>query len=87
MSGSFFGLGFCLFVCFGVFVCFFICLFGFETKFLCVVLVVLELSLWTRLASTSEIHLPLPLPPVLGLMVYATILARLSVNEYSFNLQ
>jgi hypothetical protein len=35
----------------------------FETGFLCVALAVLELTLLTRLASNSEIHLPLPLPP------------------------
>jgi hypothetical protein len=33
---------------------------GFETRFLCVALAVLELTLQTRLASNSEIHLPLP---------------------------
>jgi hypothetical protein len=31
----------------------------FETGFLCVALAVLELTLWTRLASNSEIRLPL----------------------------
>jgi hypothetical protein len=31
-----------------------------ETGFLCVALAVLELTLQTRLASNSEIHLPLP---------------------------
>ena len=31
-----------------------------ETGFLCVVLAVLEHTLYTRLASNSEIHLPLP---------------------------
>jgi hypothetical protein len=42
------------------------CLFGggggwfFETGFLCIALAVLELNLKTRLASNSEIHLPLP---------------------------
>jgi hypothetical protein len=34
--------------------------FLFETGFLCVALAVLELTMWTRLASNSEIHLPLP---------------------------
>jgi hypothetical protein len=34
--------------------------FVFETGFLCVVLAVLELTLYTRLASNSEIRLPLP---------------------------
>jgi hypothetical protein len=34
--------------------------FFFETGFLCVVLAVLELTLQTRLASNSEIHLLLP---------------------------
>ena len=37
--------------------------FGFwvlETGFLCVALAVLELTLWTRLVSNSEIYLPLP---------------------------
>jgi hypothetical protein len=38
----------------------FIFLFVFETGFLCVALAVLELTLWTRLAWNSEIHLPLP---------------------------
>ena len=38
----------------------FVCLFLFETGFLCVALAVLELTLQTRLASNSEIHLPLP---------------------------
>ena len=33
----------------------------FETGFLCVALTVLELTLETRLATISEIHLPLPL--------------------------
>jgi hypothetical protein len=32
----------------------------FETVFLCIALDVLELTLYTRLASNSEIHLPLP---------------------------
>jgi hypothetical protein len=32
----------------------------FETGFLCIALVVLELTLKTKLASNSEIHLPLP---------------------------
>jgi hypothetical protein len=32
----------------------------FEIGFLCVALAVLELTLETRLASNSEIHLPLP---------------------------
>jgi hypothetical protein len=32
----------------------------FETGFLCVALAVLELTLYTRLASNSETHLPLP---------------------------
>ena len=32
----------------------------FETVFLCVALAVLELTLLTRLASNSEIRLPLP---------------------------
>jgi hypothetical protein len=31
----------------------------FETRFLCVALAVLELTPWARLASNSEIHLPL----------------------------
>jgi hypothetical protein len=39
---------------------FFFFLVFFETGFLCIVLAVLELTLWTRLASNSEIHLPLP---------------------------
>jgi hypothetical protein len=34
--------------------------FVFETGFLCVALGVLELTLQTRLALNSEIHLPLP---------------------------
>jgi hypothetical protein len=33
----------------------------FKTGFLCIALAVLELTLWTRLASNLEIHLPLPL--------------------------
>jgi hypothetical protein len=37
----------------------FVCLF-FETGFLCIALAVLELTLWTRLASNSEIRLSLP---------------------------
>jgi hypothetical protein len=41
-----------------MFVCLFYCFF--ETGFLCVVLAVLELTLETRLASNSEIRLPLP---------------------------
>jgi hypothetical protein len=60
-----------------VFVCCWL-LFGFwffsETGFLCIALDVLELTLWTRLASNSEIRLPLPskcwemrAPPKLGL--------------------
>jgi hypothetical protein len=32
----------------------------FETGFLCIALTVLELTLWIRLASNSEIRLPLP---------------------------
>jgi hypothetical protein len=39
--------------------CLFVCLF-FETGFLCVALDVLELTLQTRLAWNSKIHLPLP---------------------------
>jgi hypothetical protein len=39
---------------------FFFFSFFFETGFLCVALAVLELTLWTRLASNSEICLPLP---------------------------
>ena len=46
-----------LFVC--LFVCFVLFLF-FETGFLSVALAVLELTLQTRLAWNSEIHLPLP---------------------------
>jgi hypothetical protein len=34
--------------------------FFFEIVFLCIALAVLELTLWTRLASNSEMHLPLP---------------------------
>ena len=33
---------------------------GVETGFLCIALAILELTLKTRLASNSEIHLPLP---------------------------
>jgi hypothetical protein len=36
----------------------FLCLFVFETAFLCIALAVLELTLYTRLASNSEIRLP-----------------------------
>jgi hypothetical protein len=32
----------------------------FETRFLCISLAILELTLYTRLASNSEIRLPLP---------------------------
>jgi hypothetical protein len=32
----------------------------FETGFLCIALAVLELTLWARLTSNSEIRLPLP---------------------------
>jgi hypothetical protein len=38
----------------------FVCLFVLETGFLCVALAVLELTLLTRLALNSVIHLPLP---------------------------
>ena len=44
--------GLCLFVCFVCFVLFF------KTGFLCVALAVLELTLWTRLASNSVLSLP-----------------------------
>jgi hypothetical protein len=45
----------------GLFIYLFIYLFWFsETGFLCVALAVLELTLQTRLASNSEIRLPLP---------------------------
>jgi hypothetical protein len=47
--------GYFLFVC--LFVCFLFLFF--ETGFLCVALAVLELTLWSRLASNSEICLPL----------------------------
>jgi hypothetical protein len=47
-----------LFICLFLFVCF--CFFFFEKGFLCVTLADLELTLKTRLASNSEIHLPLP---------------------------
>jgi hypothetical protein len=61
-STSFFVL-FCFvffFVCCLFFVfCFFVFCF-FKTGFLCIALAVLELSLQTRLASNSEIRLPLP---------------------------
>ena len=33
---------------------------GVETGFLCIALAILELTLKTRLASNSEIHLPMP---------------------------
>jgi hypothetical protein len=53
----------CMYVCMYVF-CFvlvcFVLFWFFETGFLCVALAVLELTLWTRLASNSEIHLPPP---------------------------
>jgi hypothetical protein len=42
-----------------LFVCLFVCLF-FEAGILCVSLAVLEITLQTRLALNSEIHLPLP---------------------------
>jgi hypothetical protein len=45
--------------------------FFFKTGFLCIALAVLELTLQTRLASNSEIHLPLP-PELLVLKVCAT---------------
>jgi hypothetical protein len=48
------------FVLFCFFLDLFVCLFVFETGFLCVALAVLELTLETRLASNSEIRLPLP---------------------------
>jgi hypothetical protein len=51
-------IGFTLFYLF-LFVCFFVFCF-FETGFLYVALAVLELTLQTRLASNSEILLPLP---------------------------
>jgi hypothetical protein len=38
----------------------FVCLIFFKTGFLCIVLAILQLTLYTRLASNSEIHLPLP---------------------------
>jgi hypothetical protein len=48
----------------GLFLFHFLFLFSFglvfETGFLCVALAVLELTLQTRLALNSEIHLPLP---------------------------
>jgi hypothetical protein len=62
---------FCLFFTFSLFTYLFIYLFIYlsiylfiylfiKTRFLCVVLAVLDLTLWTRLASNSEIPLPLP---------------------------
>jgi hypothetical protein len=51
------------FIVFFYFCCLFlICLFVFvspDTGFLCAALAVLELAMYTRLASNSEIHLPL----------------------------
>ena len=53
--------GFCFcFVLFFVFFFFVFVFFFFETGFLCIALAVLELTLLTRLASNSEIRLPLP---------------------------
>jgi hypothetical protein len=52
-------VGFGFFLGGGVGFCLFVCLFVFETGFLYVALAVLELTLWTRLASNSEIRLPL----------------------------
>jgi hypothetical protein len=40
--------------------CFVLFCFVFKTGFLCVALAILELTLWARLASNSEICLPLP---------------------------
>ena len=39
-----------------------VCVWGgvFETGFLCIALAILELTLKTKLASNSEIHLPMP---------------------------
>jgi hypothetical protein len=54
---SSFTLGFIVFLLFFFFFFFF---WFFETGFLCVALAVLELTLKTRLASKSEIRLPLP---------------------------
>jgi hypothetical protein len=48
----------CLPPCFTLFI-YSVCLF-FETGLLCIALAVLELTLKTRLASNSEIRLPLP---------------------------
>ena len=63
---------------FSVFFLFF--LFPSETGFLCVtVLAILKLALYTRLASNTEIHLPLP-PRVLGLKVCATINHQVGTN-------
>jgi hypothetical protein len=45
--------------CFVLF-CFVLFCFVFETGFLCIALAVLELTLYTRLASNPEIRLPLP---------------------------
>jgi hypothetical protein len=66
-SSLFFFLFFCFlfFVFFFLFFCFcflflFLFLFFFETGFLCIALAVLDLTLQTRLALNSEIHLPLP---------------------------
>ena len=53
-AGRFLYIGFFLFLflfCFALF---------FETGFLCIALIVLELTLQTRLALNSELHLPLP---------------------------
>lgn len=47
--------------------------FVFETGSHCVVLVGLELTLWTRMVLNSQICMSLPPPPVLELKVYTTI--------------
>jgi hypothetical protein len=46
--------------------------FWFETGFLCVALAFLELTLQTRLASNSEIYLPLPSSQALGSKTWAS---------------
>jgi hypothetical protein len=51
---------FFLFVCLFLLLLFWFCFCFFETGFLCIVPAVLELTLETRLASNSEIRLPLP---------------------------
>lgn len=62
--------------------CCFVSYYFFKTEFPCIALDVLEITLWTRLASNEKIHLPLSLkcwsqrcmPPLPGFSFYCPVI-------------